>query len=482
MRFLITVLLGTAHFTLCLTISKVWTGRTITTNNLLSIKEKTKPRTIVCLQENDNVSAPTSTSKLSSQCPFSKSFPRYRIDLTRFKKRKEQSWFASSFKNISRSLQRSKLEQHVLLRNEFLLWEPKLDGIAATSFLWENAAQLLLYDNDQDNSYNASQVIVIALPDASKQLVQNWIEIIDWMGMNAIPHKMEPALTASLILDPGKASSSGSKDDDDWVPSVRIQRISKFSTAMSLPLSTNISSTTKPNSLDVILRTQAWVKRILVQQGICPFTKSIRKSGQGLSDLGVPVGIIAYHESSASHPVFLFADTWSAILKMIQAGPSGKDGISSILLSAPAFDDDFDFWAGPVFAMLEAGVVSARAEGQIGVVCFHPKYATPDGQSWPGFGHMHSVPRLEKWHKENTPEEIASSLSTEDIAAGGAWQRRTPHATINVLRADQLEAAESRRSSGKMYAENIEKLVGKNGIGSRQLAQDLAREQCLRNS
>ena len=231
-------------------------------------------------------------------------------------------------------------------------------------------------------------------------------------------------------------------------------------------------------------RTQAWVKRILVEQGICPFTKSVRKSGQGLSDVGVPVGSIAYHGSFATHPIVLFADVWKAILGMLQAGPSGKEGISSILLAAPEFDDDFDFWAGPIFAMLEASVVAAQAQAEIGVVCFHPKYATPDGKSWPGFGHMHSVPRLEKWYQENSgPSSLLSCpLTTEQVAAGGAWQRRTPHATINVLRADQLEAAESRRTSGKMYTENIDKLVGVNGIGSEKLAQDLERERHIGES
>lgn len=33
--------------------------------------------------------------------------------------------------------------------------------------------------------------------------------------------------------------------------------------------------------------------------GICPFTKAVNKSGQGLGDVGVPVGNIAYHHSSA---------------------------------------------------------------------------------------------------------------------------------------------------------------------------------------
>jgi hypothetical protein len=169
---------------------------------------------------------------------------------------------------------------------------------------------------------------------------------------------------------------------------------------------------------------------------------------------------------------------------MIQAGPEGKTGVSSILLAAPYYDDDFDLWAGPIFAILEASVVAAGAENDIGVVCFHPRYATPDGSTFPGFGHMHSVPRLAKWWEgyvnsdpkaTDTPEEDKKKLDTDEIAAGGAWQRRTPHATINVLRADQLAVAESRRQSEVLYPKNIERLVI--DIGSDQLAIDLEKER-----
>jgi hypothetical protein len=203
-----------------------------------------------------------------------------------------------------------------------------------------------------------------------------------------------------------------------------------------------------------------------------------------LADVGVPVASIAYHSSGATHPITLLADTFEAIEEMIQAGPSGKNGVSSILLASPAFDDNFDVWSGPIFTMLEASVVAAMAESQIGVVCFHPYYAIPDGSSWPGFGHMHSITRLQKWYQESVMASSSSgnncsNLSSEEIAAGGAWQRRTPHATINVLRADQLEAAEGKRSSGDLYALNINKLVGEQGIGSEQLARDLEQERQL---
>jgi hypothetical protein len=63
------------------------------------------------------------------------------------------------------------------------------------------------------------------------------------------------------------------------------------------------------------------------------------------------------------------------------------------------------------------------------------------------------------------------------VAAGGAWQRRTPHATVNVLRADQLEIAEKKRNSAKLYPKNIAKLLA---IGNDQLQQDLNRERNLK--
>lgn len=125
--------------------------------------------------------------------------------------------------------------------------------------------------------------------------------------------------------------------------------------------------------------------------------------------------------------------------------------------------------------MLEANCCAARAEPIIGIVCFHPGYKTPDGKSWPGFGHMHSLPRLGKWLQQND-EELFNEIEESDISAGGAFQRRTPHATINVLRAEQLEAAEGRRSTGSLYSVNIRRLY-EEGFG--KLGDDLTKEQNL---
>ena len=420
-------------------------------------------------------------------CPFSRPFPRYSIDLSAVDASGEEPvigfgwpWQRSSVRNKLEMLTQKQIENGA---NEKLVWKEKVDGPAALAVLWRSAYQIL--DRKVSNSS-----IVCALPDAQRTTVRQWVDLMEW------------------LLSSGLFSTSG-------LLSCTYQVVKTVPTVTMKTSDSSLQPTTEGNSVAastydhalVTARTKSWVKRVLVQLGICPFTKSTTMSGQGLSDVGVPVGSIAYHTSfasslSAAGVCQLMADTWDAISGMLMAGPEGKKGVSSILLAAPEFDEDFALWSGPVFALLEAGVLAAQATKDIGVVCFHPLYATPDGSSFPGFGHMHSVPRLEKWmisyraeqleavekRRQNLKESsdelenqidlssaVCPELNTDEIAAGGAWQRRTPHATINVLRANQLEAAEGRRSTPKLYAENILKLVAV--VGCDKLQLELERER-----
>jgi hypothetical protein len=337
-----------------------------------------------------------SPSSDESQCPFIKFFPRYRIELVRRGKTKydTSAWFSlAPLKGLSESLSKRRIQRQVRT-SERLIWAADEDGIAAFARLWMEANGLLQVPEESS--------VVVALPDATPTLIQNWVKILSWMTANY------PWGVGSLKLD-------ASILDGETATSVRIEK-------QGIGSATLESLSVDPEIINQ--RTKSWVKRILVEQGICPFTKSVKMSGQGLTDVGVPVASIAYHASAAIHPVTLFADTFQAIRQMIEAGPSGKTGVSSILLAAPNFDEDFDLWSGQIFAMLEASVVAALAESQIGVVCFHPRYACPDGSSWPGFGQMHSVTRLEKWYLEaKSSDETADCpvLSTEDVAAGGEF-------------------------------------------------------------
>jgi len=518
-------------------------------------EEQQQEQDQIIRQEKAEISDATSSnegppsSSTTPSCPFSKTFPRYRIDLissrknrnNKNKKQKEGLWQlipdVPSFKLPSlelpsppwkEAMQRDKVERALRKRQKRttgstsgngdgleIAIQPDIDGVKAFAFLWEESARLMGLREGyvSSSSSSSSSAVILGLPDASQTVVQNFCEIVEWMGSNLETETSNKTNNNNNYYFAGAGvgerfflAAEFIKEENLDIPAVRLERISRplppGPPSDSDSDSDSGNTTNGHNNKENIIknsawaaaekiineRTRLWVKRILVEQGICPFTRSDRMSGQGLVDLGVPVGSIAYHASFQKHPIGLFADTWKAIERMLEAGPAGRSGVSSILLSAPEFDADFELWAGPIFAMLEAGVVAAEAESQVGVVCFHPLYATPDGKSWPGFGHMHSVPRLEKWYRETTNElafpgsssessEESCMLTTEQIAAGGAWQRRTPHATINVLRADQLEVAESRRVSGKMYTENIDKLVGVNGIGNEKLARDLERER-----
>jgi hypothetical protein len=422
-----------------------------------------------------------------SGCPFSKAFPRYRINLTTIRSEKQgnafkvplvSDWIRQWEKNKERLADPLDRKDLTSVRSEkqsntftvplvsdlsrqweknklkaanpgiHMEWLEGQDGLEAMASLWRNAAKVMQSTNEES--------VLLAFPDASVKVVRQWVDILEWMDTQQLQ---------------GESTGIQAVYDDSSLPTVRLSRKG--------PVALSQSPEKLENPSVIETRMQSWVQRILVDLRICPFTKSTKMSGQGLADLGVPVARIAYHTSYAQTTQIcsLMADTWEAIGDMIAAGPSGKQGVSSILLAAPAFDNDFDLWAGPVFAMLEAGVMAASLEKTVGVVCFHNNYATPDGSSWPGFGHMHSVPRLEQWLSVHDP---TADLTTEEVAAGGAWQRRTPHATINVLRADQLEAAEGRRATGILYSDNIRTLVGKpDGIGSKRLQEDLDRERCI---
>lgn len=383
----------------------------------------------------------------SSSCPFSRSFPQYRIDWTPVAKKKEGIFGLPFLQDWSKSSVKSKLERE--LGRTAVQWIPSAHGIQAIAALWLSAAQAI----DLSQKERA-----LAFPDTENEVIIHWVDMFNWLQENQPSDECRHLDVSVSMMD-----------------DLAVVRISHGASSLS---EEKEKEKVAVDAKTLEMRTKAWVKRILVEEGICPFTKSVTMSGQGLGDLGVPVGSIAYHSSTASVSQIarLMADTMEAIHAMLEAGPEGTKGVSSILLAAPGFDKDFGLWSGPVFTLIEASVVAAKAEAQIGVVCFHPLYQTPDGTSWPGFGHMHSVPRLKQWLLD---EESDCPLSESEIAAGGAWQRRTPHATVNVLRADQLEAAEGRRTTENLYPTNIRKLVGEEGVGLETLQRDLDNERML---
>ena len=232
-----------------------------------------------------------------------------------------------------------------------------VDLHAAAAF-WRMASDITSNDTASELSY-------LALPETSHSVAQNLCDVLNWYaeytqgkgrGKGEIILSAEVDLqseTVPVVCFSVRNSNKAQQQDDEFERKRNLL----------------------PTATDTERRTKAWVNRLLVKLGVCPFTKSDSKSGQGLRDLGVPVANIMYRHSAAlseaSDDVYLLmADTWDAISDMVAARPTG---VSSILLSAPGYDDNFELWAGPIFAMLETCVGSLQAEEMIGVVCFHPQ-------------------------------------------------------------------------------------------------------------
>lgn len=365
----------------------------------------------------------------SNACPYSMRFAPHRIDLTRLKQipPSYNLWWSSLI-----PMRRQRFERTV--KCDRLEWYEDIKGeersLSLLIVLFQQVAASMISNKEEET------IVVLAFPNAPPTLLHHAVEIIT-------PYA--PLWTIQLQWEP--------------LPHIRLIRNINFTVTNS-----NKTAAAWIDEATHIQRTRSWVQRLLVTHGICPYTRTDTASGHGVA--GVPVAAIAYRATPASTLLQLVVAALESIQHdMLDAGPART---SSILLAAPAFDDLLKEWTGPFFAILQACIVAAALEDTVGVVCFHPQYKVPDGQTWPGFGQMHSVPRL---------QQLTHIASWKDAAAGGAWQRRTPHATLNVLWAPQLAAAEQQRNTTTLYRVNIQKLV--NTIGVEQLQTDLERERNL---
>ena len=230
-------------------------------------------------------------------------------------------------------------------------------------------------------------------------------------------------------------------------------------------------------------RPRAWVDRVLApgRLHLCPFTASSSLSAIKLEAQGISPAPITHGFSRAAHLAPLLADFWDVARRFVAGGPAAS---SSIVLSAPAWDNRFDEWRDDVFPLLEESLLACGLGRTLGIVCFHPSYTTPPPAflARRRFGHMHGLPTLRGWLERHEPELSAETddgdlhwagsvrmcahaqvyiaapklrIITLTRGARAQVQRRSPHAMINVLWADQLAAAEGKRASSSLYARNI---------------------------
>ena len=181
-------------------------------------------------------------------------------------------------------------------------------GIHVTSFIWRTLSNLLQEvlvmsqqqqeDQDQEQKQLVSKSIIIGLPNTSLVGLQQIADIINWMNENETYYNNNNILSSLSMF---KISICAKLEQDSPIPTLRLNvNCNVKSNDRRDDNSSDIDRNISLNKAIVVERTKAWVDRVLVKMKICPFTRSTTKSGQGLADVGVPVGNIAYHYSKAT--------------------------------------------------------------------------------------------------------------------------------------------------------------------------------------
>jgi len=240
-----------------------------------------------------------SKDKDENGCPFnafSMKYPRFRVPVSSTKdvpsyKAKGGGLFSGIKSSLDKSAVQRKYSSEVKTGNFFWI-EPEIDvsedderiakgkiGVAASAAVWN-----VLADGIDTLKDNESKRLVVSIYNASIAGLLQLADIINWLSDQ---QGEEPAVLGAVRI-------VAEVDTEAPVPTV-ILSITKDRTTAKVSNKEHGILTAE----QVIDGTQSWVKRVLVELGICPFTKSVTKSGQGLGDAGVPVGLIAYHHSGS---------------------------------------------------------------------------------------------------------------------------------------------------------------------------------------
>ncbi|KAL7430576.1 hypothetical protein ACHAXM_002259 [Skeletonema potamos] len=192
--------------------------------------------------------------------------------------------------------------------------------------------------------------------------------------------------------------------------------------------------------------TEGWLKDFLGKYRLCPYTSSASRAAVGLSSIGVPVGGVHIQVNSRSDNATKAARTvsafWTEVVTLMQ---SSQDEWATSLVVSPEYDDDFRSFVEVCDDIIEPTVVAIQATEFIGRAWFHPQYDADQ------VGHTsviagHAVPHkmvegfMNSLNLESGTEKV-ETIEFEALAASNNLVRRTPHATINILRRSQLEAA-----------------------------------------
>lgn len=214
--------------------------------------------------------------------------------------------------------------------------------------------------------------------------------------------------------------------------------------------------------------TKEWVNNFLGRYRLCPYTTSVSRAAVGLSSVGVPVGGVhvraEYTRPGCTHNAIysvskaseLVANFWSEVVILMN---STQEEWATSLLVFPEYDLLFEEFIDVCDSIIEPTVIATQSTAFIGRAWFHPLYdADTIGHSDIIAGHAVPHKMVEGFMKSLSTSSSNSSgvidgkdvLEYDELVRTNNKVRHTPHATINILRRNQLlAAAEYEKGLGK---------------------------------
>ena len=158
-----------------------------------------------------------------------------------------------------------------------------------------------------------------------------------------------------------------------------------------------------------------WVNKICSEMGICPFTNGADKAG-------LPLGNVYYDVDRSTAMEDMYASYWKEVVRLEN---SNEKEVSTILLIAPEFCLDqievFDTFT----TTLTQPLGPLEIENLIQLVFFHPQWSFRDGSARSG-----------------------------KQAGAANYARRSPWPMFNILRTNQVRAAQKGIPTGLVYKQN----------------------------
>jgi hypothetical protein len=248
-------------------------------------------------------------------------------------------------------------------------------------------------------------------------------------------------------LDAEIAAIAAAEDDDDQSTApVRAMGVGEFGEPIASTKPADFAAEAKVDAAvlpdienrvpdddgEIIEVSRAWTQKMMADLGICPFTADADRSG-------MPMGPVLYEVDRSTSMEDVYEAYWKMVVKVEE---SDERELSTTLHIFPEFCMDnveaFENFSNTLTQPLE----SLGVEDLLQLVFFHPHWTFRDGGERSGMG------------------------------SAANYARRSPWPMINILRTNQVRAAQRGIPTGLVYQQNEKTL---SSVGTQQLETMLRR-------